>query len=146
MGVGGRGTDDIHVCSLNDVHDVIRLAGARHLVTCLGDGGLKDTPEDILSGRHLKLAERTSFAAFVWGVLDGKPRVNTFSSLKEVPAETEDSKRLSKALKKEGFRFVGSTTMYAFMQASGMVNDHLVSCPRHAPCAKLQRALRLPAS
>jgi len=55
MGVGGRGTDDIHVCSLNDVHDVIRLAGARHLVTCLGDGGLKDTPEDILSGRHLKL-------------------------------------------------------------------------------------------
>ena len=55
MGVGGRGTDDIHVCSLNDVHDAIRLAGARHLVTCLGDGGLKDTPEDILSGRHLKL-------------------------------------------------------------------------------------------
>ena len=51
-----------------------------------------------------------------------------------------------KSAQEEGFRFVGPTTMYAFMQASGMVNDHLVSCPRHAPCAKLQRALRLPAS
>lgn len=93
----------------------------------------------------LKLSERTTLAAFLWGQLDGKPRVNRFRSLQEVPAETEDSKRLSKALKAEGFRFVGSTTMYAFMQASGMANDHLVSCPRHAPCAKLQRAFRLPA-
>ena len=55
MGVNGRSADDIHVCSLNDVHDVIRLAQARHLVTCLGDGGLDSTPKDILSGRHLKL-------------------------------------------------------------------------------------------
>jgi DNA-3-methyladenine glycosylase I len=94
----------------------------------------------------LKLSERTSLAAFVWGQIDGKPRVNRFRTLQEVPAESEDSKRISKALKAEGFRFVGSTTMYAFMQASGLVNDHLVSCPRHAPCAKLQRALRLPAS
>ena len=54
---------------------------------------------------------------------------------------------LSKALKAEGFRFVGPTTMYAFMQATGMVNDHLVSCHRHEPCAKLQRAqFRLKAS
>jgi predicted protein tyrosine phosphatase len=55
MGVRRGGLDDIHVCSLNDVHGVIRLAGARHLVTCLADGGLDRTPEDILSGRHLKL-------------------------------------------------------------------------------------------
>ena len=94
----------------------------------------------------LKLTERTSLAAFVWGQIDGRPRVNRFRSLKEVPAESDDSKRISKSLKAEGFRFVGSTTMYAFMQASGLVNDHLVSCPRHAPCARLQRGLRLPAS
>lgn len=94
----------------------------------------------------LKLKQRTSLAGFLWGQIDCKPRVNRFLSIKEVPAESEDSKRISKALKAEGFRFVGSTTMYAFMQACGMVNDHLVSCPRHGPCARLQRAFRLPAS
>lgn len=55
MEPSGGSSDEIHVCSLNDVHDVIRLARARHLVTCLGDGGLDATPRDILSGRHLKL-------------------------------------------------------------------------------------------
>ena len=55
MGAGGGGTDDIHVCSLNDVHDVIRLSRVRHLVTCLGDEGLARTPGGILSGRHLRL-------------------------------------------------------------------------------------------
>lgn len=133
-----------------DPERIVRY-GAKDIARLMGDPGIVRNKLKIEATidnakAYLKLAERTSFAAFVWGVLDGKPRVNTFSSLKEVPAETEDSKRLSKALKKEGFRFVGSTTMYAFMQASGMVNDHLVSCPRHAPCAKLQRALRLPAS
>lgn len=55
MGENRRGVEDIHVCSLNDLHDVIRLARARHLVTCLGDGGLESTPKEILSGRHLRL-------------------------------------------------------------------------------------------
>ena len=69
MGASGGGRDDIHVCSLNDVHDVIRLSRARHLVTCLGDGGLARTPADILSGRHLRLvmhdveAELAGYAA-----------------------------------------------------------------------------------
>jgi 3-methyladenine DNA glycosylase len=57
-----------------------------------------------------------------------------------IPAQTELSLRISKALKEAGFRFVGPTTVYAFMQSVGMVNDHLASCPRHAACAKLQRA------
>jgi DNA-3-methyladenine glycosylase I len=132
-----------------DPERIVRY-GAKDIARLMGDAGIVRNKLKIEATvdnakAYLKLAERTSFAAFVWGVLDGKPRVNTFGSLKEVPAETEDSKRLSKALKKEGFRFVGSTTMYAFMQASGMVNDHLVSCPRHAPCAKLQRAFRMPA-
>ncbi|MGH6790270.1 MAG: DNA-3-methyladenine glycosylase I, partial [Pseudolabrys sp.] len=65
---------------------------------------------------------------------------NRFRSMGEIPPATDLSKRISKALKAEGFRFVGPTTVYAFMQSSGMVNDHLVSCHRHEPCAKLQRA------
>lgn len=95
---------------------------------------------------YLELAEKGGLSAFLWGLLDGKPRINRCSAIGEVAATSEDSKRLSKALKGEGFRFVGPTTMYAFMQATGMVNDHLVSCHRYEPCAKLQRSFRLKAS
>jgi DNA-3-methyladenine glycosylase I len=93
----------------------------------------------------LKLQERTSLAAFLWGFLDGRPQINTHRSVKTVPAETPTSKAMSKALLAEGFRFVGPTTTYAFMQAVGMVNDHLTDCFRHEPCAKLQRAFKMPA-
>jgi DNA-3-methyladenine glycosylase I len=92
----------------------------------------------------LKLQERTSLAAFLWGFVDGRPRINTHRSFKSVPAETPMSKAISKALKAEGFRFVGPTTIYAFMQATGMVNDHLLSCVRYEPCAKLQRTFKAP--
>lgn len=88
---------------------------------------------------YLRLNERTSLAVFLWGFLDGRPIVHQRRSPAEVPAETELSKRMSKALKAEGFRFVGPTTVYAFMQSSGFVNDHLVSCHRHGPCARLQK-------
>ena len=94
----------------------------------------------------LKLQERTTLAALLWAFLDGRPQINTHRSLKTVPAETPVSKAMSKALLAEGFRFVGPTTVYAFMQAVGMVNDHLVDCFRHAPCAKLQRSFRMPAA
>jgi DNA-3-methyladenine glycosylase I len=93
----------------------------------------------------LKLADKMPFSAFVWGVFDGKVRINRFQSIKEVPPQSEDSVRLSKALKAEGFRFVGPTTMYAFMQSTGMVNDHLVTCHRYEACAKLQRKFKLQA-
>jgi DNA-3-methyladenine glycosylase I len=89
------------------------------------------------------LQERTTFASFLWGVV-GKPQINRHRSFKTVPPQTPTSKALSKALRGEGFRFIGPTTMYAFMQATGMVNDHLVSCHRHEICAKLQRELKLP--
>jgi DNA-3-methyladenine glycosylase I len=72
-----------------------------------------------------------SLVEVVWSVVSGTPVQNRFRSMSEVPAETPASKALSKALKARGFRFVGPTTMYAFMQACGLVNDHLVSCPRH---------------
>ena len=93
---------------------------------------------------YLKLRERTTLAAFLWGFLDGRPLVHERRSMKEVPPETELSKAISKALKKEGFRFVGPTTVYAFMQSSGFVNDHIVDCHRHAPCAALQRKFKAP--
>ena len=92
----------------------------------------------------LKLLERTSLAAFLWGMVDGRPQINQHRSSKTVPAETPTSQAISKALKAEGFRYVGPTTVYAFMQATGMVNDHLVDCHRHEPCAALQRKLKIP--
>jgi DNA-3-methyladenine glycosylase I len=94
----------------------------------------------------LKLQERTSLAAFLWGFIDGRPQINRHNSPHTVPAQTPVSKAMSKALLGEGFRFVGPTTVYAFMQATGMVNDHLVDCFRHAPCASLQARFRLPAA
>ncbi len=72
-----------------------------------------------------------SFAAWLWGFVDGSPVDNRFRSLREIPAETETSKALSKALKARGFRFVGPTIVYAFMQSVGMVNDHTVDCFRY---------------
>lgn len=77
-----------------------------------------------------------SFGDYVWAFVDGTPIQNKFKSLKQVPATTDVSDALSKDLKKRGFKFVGSTIMYAFMQSIGMVNDHVVDCPRHAACAK----------
>lgn len=72
-----------------------------------------------------------SFASYIWDFVGGKPLVNHYESLAEVPATTAISDRISKDLKKRGFKFVGSTIIYAHMQATGMVNDHLVSCFRH---------------
>lgn len=73
-----------------------------------------------------------SFDAYIWGFVGGKPIINRIHKMQEVPARTETSDRISKDLQKRGFKFVGSTIMYAYMQAVGMVNDHLVTCPRHA--------------
>ncbi len=75
--------------------------------------------------------EPEGFATFLWSFVDGEPIVNRWTSLEELPAETERSARMAAALKERGFSFVGPTICYAFMQAVGMVNDHLVSCHRH---------------
>jgi DNA-3-methyladenine glycosylase I len=81
---------------------------------------------------YLALVERDgSFAKFLWGFVGGKPKKNHPKSLKDVPARSPESDAMSKALKKAGFKFVGSTICYAFMQASGMVDDHIVGCHRH---------------
>jgi len=79
-----------------------------------------------------------SFDRYLWGFVGGKPIINHRRTMEDVPARTPASDALSKDLLKRGFKFVGSTIIYAFMQASGMVNDHLVTCPRHAACARMQ--------
>lgn len=75
-----------------------------------------------------------SFDAFIWQFTDGKPIVNQWQRVENIPSHTELSDRLSKQLKKRGFRFVGTTICYAFMQATGMVNDHIVDCFRYHQC------------
>ncbi|GAA5417353.1 DNA-3-methyladenine glycosylase 1 [Paraliobacillus ryukyuensis] len=72
--------------------------------------------------------EYGSFSEYIWSFVDGKPIINQRDSIAQVPATTAISDHMSKALKKRGFKFVGSTICYAFMQASGMVNDHILSC------------------
>ncbi|MGB0955293.1 MAG: DNA-3-methyladenine glycosylase I [Panacagrimonas sp.] len=73
-----------------------------------------------------------SFDAYLWSFTNGQPIVNRFETLKQVPAKTPLSDQISKDLKKRGFKFVGSTIIYAYLQAVGVVNDHLLSCPRHS--------------
>jgi DNA-3-methyladenine glycosylase I len=79
------------------------------------------------------------FSQLLWDFVDGKPKVNHFKNTARVPAETAASRAMSKELARRGFKFCGPTIVYAFMQAVGMVNDHLVACHRHAACAKLGR-------
>jgi DNA-3-methyladenine glycosylase I len=89
---------------------------------------------------YLRLRERTTLRRFLADFLVDGPLQNRARSMADIPAETALSKAISKALKAEGFRFVGPTTVYAFMQSAGMVNDHLLGCFRYAECAKLQQA------
>lgn len=84
-------------------------------------------------------AAHGSFAKYIWGFVDGEPIRNRWTEMKQIAPTTPVSDAMSKALKKLGFRFVGSTICYAFMQAVGMVNDHLVTCPRHEAVARMAR-------
>ncbi len=80
-----------------------------------------------------------TFNEYIWGLIGNEPKQNVWKSLKEVPAKTPESDIMSKDLKRRGFKFVGSTICYAFMQAVGMVNDHLVGCFRHGELSKVAR-------
>ena len=93
----------------------------------------------------LKIEETESggFTQFIWGFVDGKPLQNEHKTIKEIQAETEMSRALSKELRKRGFTFVGPTIVYAFAQAVGMVNDHTLSCFRYKECAALGKAVKL---
>jgi DNA-3-methyladenine glycosylase I len=131
--------------------DAARIAryGARDVARLMADTGivrnrLKIEATIDNARAFLKLQERTGLAPFLWGLVDGRPQINEQRSFKTVPAATPASKAVSEALIAEGFRFVGPTTVYAFMQAVGMVNDHLVGCFRYEPCARLQKSFTMP--
>lgn len=84
-----------------------------------------------------KIEAQQGFDRFLWDYVDGTPVQNRFTAMAQIPAETELSRRISKDLKTEGFKFCGPTIVYAFMQATGMVNDHVVGCPCHARVAAM---------
>ncbi|MEO1311183.1 MAG: DNA-3-methyladenine glycosylase I [Pseudomonadota bacterium] len=88
---------------------------------------------------YLKIMEERpdGFSGFLWDFVDGAPLQNRWETMNDVPAKTPVSEAMSKALKKAGFTFCGPVIVYAFMQATGLVNDHLVGCPRHAAVAAL---------
>jgi DNA-3-methyladenine glycosylase I len=134
-----------------DGFDARRIAryGAKDIARLMGDPGIVRNRlkiEAAVANAQALLALRptTTLADFLWGFLDGRPLINRHRSPKTIPAVTEISTAMSKGLKARGFRFVGPTTIYAFMQSAGMVNDHLITCHRHDACAKLQRAFALP--
>lgn len=78
--------------------------------------------------QYLAIQEQGGFSTFIWQFVGGKPKINHWQHIAEIPATTPESDAMSKALRKRGFKFVGSTICYAFMQATGMVNDHTVDC------------------
>ncbi len=89
---------------------------------------------------YLDMRERgEDFSEYLWSFVDGKPIQNKWRSSRDLPTKTDISEKLSKDLKKRGFKFVGPVIVYAFMQAVGMVNDHQTTCARHAACAKLAK-------
>jgi DNA-3-methyladenine glycosylase I len=110
--------------------------GKRDVERLMGDAGIVRNRSKIEATignarAFLELQDEGGFAPFCWAFVDGKTRDNRFATGKQIPAATDESRALSKALAKRGFRFVGPTIVYAWMQACGLVNDHLTSCFRY---------------
>ena len=111
--------------------------GARDVKRLLGDAGIVRNRLKIAATIQnakalLALQKKLTLDAYLWSFVGGQPKQNRWRSLSQVPARTAESDAMSRDLLGRGFKFVGSTICYALMQATGMVNDHLVSCPRHA--------------
>ena len=121
------GFDPVKVAAYKE-KDVERLLGEPGIIR-----NRRKIESAINNARRLLEVQREfgSFDAYVWGFVGGRPRVNRFTSFREMPAETEESRAMSADLKRRGFSFVGPTICYAYMQSVGMVNDHLVACYRH---------------
>jgi DNA-3-methyladenine glycosylase I len=126
--------------------DPARIAryGARDVERLLKNEGIirsRAKIEAAIKGAKLWLdimeKEPGGFRDLIWKHVGGAPKVNSFKSIKQVPAKTKMSEALSKELKQRGFNFCGPVIVYAFAQAVGMVNDHIVTCHRHAACSKL---------
>jgi DNA-3-methyladenine glycosylase I len=126
--------------------DKIARYGTRKVEALMRDAGIVRNRMKIegavLSARaYLDVMENgPGFSSLLWGFLDGKPKINRYRSVAQVPAETAVSRAMSKELTRRGFKFCGPTIVYAFMQATGMVNDHLVKCHRHPDAAGVKKA------
>ncbi|MFT4129125.1 DNA-3-methyladenine glycosylase I [Labrys sp. (in: a-proteobacteria)] len=123
----------------------IALYGPEKVEALMADPGIvrnRAKVEGTIIGARLwlEIEERQGFSHYLWDFLDGRPLQNTLRTTADVQAETPLSQKISKDLKARGFKFVGPTIVYAFMQAVGMVNDHLVDCFRYAECAELGKA------
>jgi len=117
--------------------------GAKKIAALLADAGIvrnrlkiAATVQNAKSFLEVQ-REIGSFDRYVWSFVGGKPRVNRRKSVKELPTRTPESDAMSRDLLQRGFKFVGTTICYAFMQATGMVNDHIVTCPRHQACQRI---------
>ncbi len=124
--------------------DVIALWGEPEVTRLLSDPGIirhrgkiEATIKNACAWQRIEAEQ--GFDTYLWNYLGGEPLQNTWQSMADVPAHTPLSNAISKDLKKRGFTFCGPTIVYAFMQACGLVNDHLVTCPRHDEVAKLGR-------
>ena len=123
-----------------DNFDAARIAryGEKDVARLLGDAGivrnrLKIAASIANARATLELYDQGGrLDSLLWAFVDGRPRINRWRTMSDVPAITPEAEALSKELKRRGFRFIGPTVVYAHMQATGMVNDHLLSCPRHA--------------
>jgi len=113
----------------------------RKLAALMNDAGIVRNRAKIEAsvGNARAYLEIADFSAYLWAFIDGEPVHNRFRSLKQVPAATPIAEKISEDLKKRGFRFCGPTIVYAFMQACGLVNDHLVDCHRHDAVKSLAR-------
>lgn len=122
--------------------DPVRVArfDAAKVASLLRDPGIVRNRLKVLAAvnnarRFLEVRkEYGTFAAYLWSFVGGKPKVNRWTRLGQMPATSKESDALSADMKRRGFKFVGSTVLYAHMQATGLVNDHLVSCFRHREC------------
>ncbi len=99
--------------------------------------GAKIRAAPALARAYLDLQEQGGFARHLWGFVDGRPIAHRRKTLADIPVQSPEAEAMSKDLKQRGAKFVGPTIVYAFMQAVGMVNDHLGACHRHAPCVAL---------
>lgn len=117
--------------------EIVARYGAADVARLMSDAGIVRSRSKIaaaIGGAQVYCdmqARGEHFSAFLWGLAGGKPLVNRHRTMADVPAQTAVSVAMSKALRDKGFKFVGPVIVYAFMQATGMVNDHLVGCPRH---------------
>ena len=123
--------------------EIIARYTEKDIQRCLNDAGIirhRGKIEATIGNAQAFLYLRDAgqeFNDFCWQFVDGKPLINTFKTTQEIPAQTDASRDLSKALKQAGFKFCGPVIVYAFMQAVGMVNDHLIDCPQHGKCKSL---------